>query len=206
MILVAAPEQDKQDQEAQDQASPVVKLVNQLIQSAVQQRASDIHVDPQDEQVIIRFRIDGVLHVEKTLPKSMQSVITARLKIIAKLNIAERRLPQDGRIQTQIEQRHIDIRVSTLPSVHGESVVLRILDQSAGIKQMTELGLSEGNLAAFLKMLQKPNGIMLISGPTGSGKTSTLYSALNYLNNDQMKIITIEDPVEYRMSGILRFR
>jgi type IV pilus assembly protein PilB len=191
-----------EEQEANDQGSPIVKLVNQIIQSAVQQKASDIHVDPQEKQLIVKYRIDGVLRTEKALPKHMQGVLTARLKIISKLNIAERRLPQDGRIQMQVDNRRIDIRVSTLPTVHGESIVLRILDQSAGIKKMAELGLSDANLAKFEKMIQRPNGIILITGPTGSGKTSTLYSALNQLNGEDVKIITVEDPVEYRMAGV----
>ncbi|HEX7056018.1 MAG TPA: ATPase, T2SS/T4P/T4SS family [Bacilli bacterium] len=190
------------EEEAQNQSSPIVKLVNQIIQAAVQQRASDIHFDPQEKQILIRYRIDGVLQTEKTLSKNMQGVLTARLKIIAKLNIAERRLPQDGRIQMQIDGRKIDIRVSTLPSVHGESIVLRLLDQSSGIKKISDLGLSETNFHKFAKMIRKPNGIILISGPTGSGKTSTLYSALHELNDKEVKIITIEDPVEYRLDGI----
>ncbi len=196
------PMDGEAEQEALNQESPVVKLVNQMIQAAVLQKASDIHVDPQEKQIMIRYRVDGVLHTEKTLPKSMQGLLTARLKIIAKLNIAERRLPQDGRIQMQIEHKRIDIRVSTLPTVHGESVVLRILDQSSGIKKMSELSLSEPNLAKFEKMIQRPNGIVLISGPTGSGKTSTLYSVLHRLNGPEEKIITVEDPVEYRMDGV----
>lgn len=191
-----------EEQEAQDQGSPIVKLVNQIIQSAVQQKASDIHIDPQEKQISVKYRIDGVLRTEKALAKSMQGVLTARMKIIAKLNIAERRLPQDGRIQMQVENRRIDIRMSTLPTVHGESIVLRILDQSAGLKKVAELGLSESNLTVFERMIRKPNGIVLITGPTGSGKTSTLYSALSELNTDSVKIITTEDPVEYRMSGI----
>lgn len=191
-----------EEQEANDQGSPIVKLVNQIIQSAVQQKASDIHVDPQEKQLIVKYRIDGVLRTEKALPKHMQGVLTARMKIISKLNIAERRLPQDGRIQMQVDGKRIDIRVSTLPTVHGESIVLRILDQSAGVKKIAELGLSDENVIKFDKMIQKPNGIMLISGPTGSGKTSTLYSALSQLNSDDVKIITVEDPVEYRMNGV----
>ncbi|WP_438448154.1 GspE/PulE family protein [Gorillibacterium sp. sgz5001074] len=191
-----------EEQEAQDQGSPIVKLVNQIIQSAVQQKASDIHIDPQEKQVVVKYRIDGVLRTEKSLPKHMQGVLTARMKIIAKLNIAERRLPQDGRIQMQLDNKKIDIRVSTLPTVNGESVVLRILDQSAGIKRVADLGFSEHNLSGFEKMIQRPHGIVLITGPTGSGKTSTLYSALGQLNTDDVKIITVEDPVEYRMQGV----
>jgi type IV pilus assembly protein PilB len=191
-----------EEQEANDQGSPIVKLVNQIIQSAVQQKASDIHIETQEKQVIVKYRIDGVLRTEKALPKHMQGVLTARMKIISKLNIAERRLPQDGRIQMQVDNKRIDIRVSTLPTVHGESIVLRILDQSAGIKKIEELGLSEANLIKFDKIIQRPNGIILITGPTGSGKTSTLYSAIGQLNGEDTKIITIEDPVEYRMSGV----
>lgn len=195
-------EMDDPEQEAQNQDSPIVKLVNQIIYAAVIQRVSDIHIEPQEQNVQIRYRIDGVLHNERTLPKHMQGVLTARLKILAKLNIAERRLPQDGRIQMQVEHRRIDIRVSTLPAATGESIVMRILDQSAGISKLDELGLSDNNLKLFESVIQKPNGIVLISGPTGSGKTSTLYSGLSSLNNPDVKIITVEDPVEYRMNGI----
>ncbi|HEY8528347.1 MAG TPA: ATPase, T2SS/T4P/T4SS family [Paenibacillaceae bacterium] len=189
-------------EEAQSQSSPIVKLVNQIIQGAVAQRASDIHIEPGEKNVVVRYRVDGVLHQEKTLPKNMQGVLTARLKIISRLNITERRVPQDGRIQVQIDSRRIDIRISTLPTVHGESIVLRILDQSAGVKSMRDLGFSPENLAQFEKMIQRPNGIILISGPTGSGKTSTLYTALRRLNGPDVKIITIEDPVEYKLEGI----
>ncbi|WP_238323097.1 GspE/PulE family protein [Gorillibacterium massiliense] len=191
-----------EETETSDQSAPAVKLVNQLIHSAVQQGASDIHFDPQEREMYVRFRVDGVLHTEKTLPRNMQNVITARLKIISKLNIAERRLPQDGRIHMVVDNRKIDIRVSCLPSVFGECIVLRLLDQSAGIKQIEELGFSPTNRESFEKVLKKPNGIVLLTGPTGSGKTSTLYSALNRLNSADVKIITVEDPVEYRLPGI----
>jgi len=190
------------EQDAQSNNSPIGKLVNQIIYGAVVQRASDIHIEPLEKQVIIRYRVDGVLHQEKLLSKQMQGVLIARLKIIAKLNIAERRIPQDGRIQMQVESRRIDIRMSTLPTVHGESVVLRILDQTAGVKKISDLGLSESNLVKFEKVIQRPNGIALISGPTGSGKTSTLYTVLNRLHGTDVKIITVEDPVEYRMDGV----
>jgi type IV pilus assembly protein PilB len=190
------------EQDAADQDSPIVKIVNQIIQSAVVQKASDIHIEPNETDISIRYRIDGVLHTESILPKQMQSVLTARLKIISKLNITERRLPQDGRIHMQFDRKSVDIRVSTLPAVQGESIVLRILDQSEGIKGIDALGFSESNKQHFSKLLQRPNGIVLISGPTGSGKTSTLYAALQRLNRDDTKIITIEEPVEYRMKGI----
>jgi type IV pilus assembly protein PilB len=190
------------EQDAADLDSPIVKIVNQIIHSAVVQRASDIHIEPNETEISVRYRIDGVLHTESTLPKQMQSVLIARLKIISKLNITERRLPQDGRIHMQFDRKSVDIRVSTLPAVHGESIVLRILDQSEGIKGIDALGFSEPNKQNFTKLLQRPNGIVLISGPTGSGKTSTLYAALQRLNRDDTKIITIEEPVEYRMKGI----
>lgn len=186
--------------------TPIIKFVNQLISSAVQQRASDIHIEALEKQVIVRFRVDGSLRTEKTLPKDMQDILISRLKIIAKLNIAEKRLPQDGRIQVMVEQKKIDIRVSTLPSIFGESIVLRILDQSIGIKELHELGFTENNLADFEKMLKRPNGMILISGPTGSGKTSTLYSALQKINREEVKIITVEDPVEYRMNGVTQMQ
>lgn len=190
-------------EEAADEATgPIVRLVQQMIQSAVLQKASDIHIDPQEKQVAVRYRIDGMLQTEKLLPKSMQGMLTARLKIMARLNIAERRLPQDGRIHMQLDRRAIDIRVSTLPTVNGESVVLRILDQSAGIKKIGELQFSEANEKLFARAIRKPYGLILISGPTGSGKTSTLYSALGELNRPDVKIVTVEDPVEYNLEGI----
>jgi type IV pilus assembly protein PilB len=173
------------EEEQDEQSAPIIRLVHQIIQSAVLQKASDIHMDPQERQVLVRYRLDGILQTEKIMPKSMQNVLTARLKIMAKLNIAEKRLPQDGRIHMKIERSIIDIRVSTLPTVFGESIVLRILDQSAGIKKINELHFSESNDRNFEKMIQKPYGLLLISGPTGSGKTSTLYSALNQLNRQQ---------------------
>jgi type IV pilus assembly protein PilB len=191
------PEEDQDEQSA-----PIIRLVHQIIQSAVLQKASDIHIDPQEKQVVVRYRMDGILQTEKVMQKSIQNVLTARLKIMAKLNIAEKRLPQDGRIHMKIERSVIDIRVSTLPTVFGESVVLRILDQSGGIKKINELKFSETNDRNFEKMIQKPYGLLLISGPTGSGKTSTLYSALNELNRPDVKIVTIEDPVEYNLPGV----
>jgi len=202
MIELAQPMDEDNVKEAQDVSSPIVRIVNQIIQSAVAQRASDIHIEPQETQVLVRFRVDGALRTERQLPKHMQQVLTARIKILAGLNIAERRLPQDGRIQITADSRKVDIRVSALPGVTGESIVLRILDQSAGIKKLSELGFSDRHRLLFEQALQRPNGIVLITGPTGSGKTSTLYSALQQLNRPDVKIVTVEDPVEYRMSGI----
>src|SRR5690606_25468760 len=185
-----------------DEDSPVVRLVNQIISNAVQQRASDIHFDPQELELKIRYRIDGVMMTERTLPKSMQSVLTARVKIMANLNITESRVPQDGRIKMTVNFKPIDIRVSTLPSIYGEKIVMRILDLSNALDSFDKIGFSEENAAKFQKMIERPNGIVLITGPTGSGKSSTLYAALNKLNDETKNIITIEDPVEYQLAGI----
>ncbi|MBO9609405.1 MAG: type II/IV secretion system protein [Paenibacillaceae bacterium] len=200
--IAPAAKEPAAEETADEATGPVVRLVQQMIQSAVLQKASDIHIDPQEKQVAVRYRIDGMLQTEKLLPKSMQGMLTARLKIMARLNIAERRLPQDGRIHMQLDRHMIDIRVSTLPTVNGESVVLRILDQSAGIKKIGELQFSETNEKLFARAIRKPYGLILISGPTGSGKTSTLYSALGELNRPDVKIVTVEDPVEYNLEGV----
>ncbi|MBD8068853.1 GspE/PulE family protein [Bacillus sp. PS06] len=182
--------------------SPVVKLVNQILQNAVSQRASDIHIDPQETKVVLRYRVDGVLRTERTLPKNMQSVLTARIKIIANLNITENRVPQDGRIKLNLDFQAIDLRVSTLPTVYGEKIVLRVLDLSGALNDLQQLGFNKVNLERFQKLIESPTGIVLITGPTGSGKSSTLYAALNRLNSEDVNIITVEDPVEYRLDGI----
>ncbi|TLS39231.1 GspE/PulE family protein [Pseudalkalibacillus caeni] len=182
--------------------SPVVRLVNQIIQNAVQSRASDIHFDPQETKINIRYRIDGMLRTERTLPKHMQSFLIARVKIMANLNITEKRVPQDGRIQVNLDYRPVDLRVSTLPTVYGEKIVLRILDLGNAMNQIEKLDFNKVNYTRFLKMIDKPSGIVLITGPTGSGKSSTLYASLNKLNREETNIITIEDPVEYRLEGI----
>lgn len=202
-MLIELPTQEEiTETEITDEDSPIVRLVNQMIQQAVQLRASDIHVDPGENNLLIRYRIDGTLRTERLIPKQMQGFITARLKIMARLNIAERRLPQDGRIKMQFDYKMIDIRVSSLPTMHGEKIVLRLLDLSTGIKAVDTLGFSEGNAASFKEMIGRPYGIMLITGPTGSGKTTTLYSALSQLNQETVNIITVEDPVEYQLEGI----
>lgn len=202
MLVDLSSSDEIQEIEVMDEDSPVVRLVNQMIQQAVQLRASDIHVDPGEMQISIRYRVDGVLRTEKTVPKQMQGFITARLKIMAKLNIAERRLPQDGRIKMQVDFKNVDIRVSSLPTIHGEKIVLRILDLSTGVKAIDQLGFNEHNFTLFKEMIDKPYGILLITGPTGSGKTTTLYSGLQHLNQEDTNIITIEDPVEYQLEGI----
>jgi type IV pilus assembly protein PilB len=188
--------------ESGEDDSPVVKTVNQIILQAIQIGASDIHFDPQGDQLRIRYRVDGVMRTERSLPAQMQSVIVARAKIMAGLNVAERRLPQDGRIQVEVERRKVDLRISTLPTVFGEKVVMRILDLSVTLTEVDRLGLSEANKERFLRGIQSSHGAVFITGPTGSGKTTTLYSALNRLNQDDVNIITIEDPVEFQLANV----
>lgn len=194
--------QDNVEQQITDEEAPIVRLVNQLISNAVIQKASDIHFDPQETEVKIRYRIDGVLRTERSLPKHMQNMITARIKIMGNLNITENRIPQDGRIKTTINFRPVDIRLSTLPTIYGEKIVMRILDLSNAATSIDKLGFSEQNEQLFRKMIARPNGILLITGPTGSGKSTTLYAALSHLNQEGVNIITVEDPVEYRLEGV----
>lgn len=198
--LVGITEEDNSDIVAED--SPIVVLVNQIINDAVVQGASDIHFDPQDNEFRIRFRVDGMLKTERSLPKSMQNMVIARLKIMGNLNITESRLPQDGRIQIQAQMRAIDIRLSTLPTIYGEKVVMRVLDTKNAQISISGLKFSEQNQQKFERMIRKPNGIVLITGPTGSGKSSTLSATLNDLNDEALNIITVEDPVEYQLEGI----
>jgi type II secretion system protein E len=182
--------------------APVIKKVNQILTSAVEENASDIHIEPFEDRLLIRFRRDGLLHEHMTLPPYMQQAISTRLKIMARLDIAERRLPQDGRIKTKIAGRDIDIRVSCLPTVYGESVVMRILDRTSASFSLEKLGFPQREYQLFQNLIHSPYGIILVTGPTGSGKTTTLYSALNSINSIDKKIITIEDPVEYELDGI----
>jgi len=182
--------------------SKIVRLVNELIVEAVRGRASDIHVEPRDDRVELRYRIDGVCHVRQSLPKRNQSAILARLKLMSGVNISERRIPQDGRIKLPIDGAQVDFRVSTCPAYHGESVVLRVLRPDSVQIGLPSLGFEPDNLELFNKIIRRPNGIFLVTGPTGSGKTTTLYSALNVLNEPNRKIITAEDPVEYNFNGI----
>lgn len=190
------------EQQITDEESPIVRLVNQLISNAVLQRASDIHFEPLETKFRVRYRIDGVLRTERSLPKHMQNMITARIKILGNLNITENRLPQDGRIKTTVNFRPVDIRLSTLPTIYGEKIVMRILDLNNAATSIDKLGFSEQNEKLFRNMISRPNGIVLISGPTGSGKSTTLYAALSELNQEGVNIITVEDPVEYRLEGI----
>ncbi len=182
--------------------APIIKLVNLFITRAVESRASDIHMEPFEDELKIRYRIDGVLHDIETAPKRLQAAIVSRVKIMAKLNIAERRLPQDGRIRLKVDEREIDLRVSTIPVLYGESVVMRILHREGIIIDLNQLGFSSQMLQTFEKLITKPNGIILVTGPTGSGKTTTLYGALDKINSPDKKIITVEDPVEYQLKGV----
>jgi general secretion pathway protein E len=182
--------------------APVIRLVNLLITRAVETRASDIHIEPMDGQLRVRYRIDGVLHEVESPPPRLQAAMISRVKIMAKLNIAERRLAQDGRIRLAVRGKDIDFRVSTTPTIHGESVVLRILDRSGLELDFKSLGFEENLLRAFGDILNRPHGILLVTGPTGSGKTTTLYTSLLTLNTSDKKILTIEDPVEYQLKGV----
>ena len=191
-----------QEESITEDDSPIVRIVNQLLQNAVQQRASDIHIDPHETKVVVRYRIDGVLRTERTLPKHTQNVLIARIKILGKMDITEHRVPQDGRIKTNFDFHPVDVRVSTLPTVFGEKIVMRILDMSSALNDISQLGFNKKNNERFMDLIHRPTGIILITGPTGSGKSSTLYAALNHLNSEEINIITVEDPVEYQLEGI----
>ena len=182
--------------------SPVIRLVNLMLSQAVRANVSDIHIEPYQNDVKIRQRLDGVLYDMFTPLKHVQSALISRIKLMAKMNIAEKRLPQDGRIEIKVGNRDIDIRVSTLPTVFGERVVLRLLDKSTVRMSLTDLGMSPEHLKIFSKIIRAPNGIVLVTGPTGSGKTTSLYTALTEINNVDINIITVEDPIEYRIPGI----
>jgi len=188
----------------QAQEATVVKLVNEILREAINERASDVHFEPLEEDLRIRYRIDGLLHTTSVPPqiKRFQAAIVSRLKIMASLNIAEKRLPQDGGFKIRHEGREIDIRVSVLPLVYGEGVVLRILDKEAMLLKLTDLGMSEEMYQRFQQLITLPHGILLETGPTGSGKTTTLYAALNAIVSDEVKVVTVEDPVEYRLPGV----
>ncbi len=182
--------------------APIIRLVNQIIREAVENRATDIHFEPQKDGLRVRYRIDGVLHERSFYSKALKAPLISRLKLMAKLNIAEHRLPQDGRIKFRVGGEDLDIRISTIPTINGEGVVLRLLPKEADFLTLDRLGLEKDHFHLFLKLIKHPNGIILVTGPTGSGKTTTLYAALSLLNSPDKKIITIEDPVEYQISGI----
>ncbi len=182
--------------------APVIRLVNLLLQRAVEARASDIHIEPFENRLKVRYRIDGVLQEVEAPPASSTAAVISRIKIMAKLNIAERRLPQDGRIMHRVQGKALDLRVSTVPTSHGESVVMRILDRESIVLDFDSLGFDQVLQDAFVKALEIPHGIILVTGPTGSGKTTTLYTALSRINTPERKIITVEDPVEYQLEGV----
>ena len=182
--------------------APVIRLVNLVIQRAVELRASDIHIEPFENRLKVRYRVDGVLEEAESPPANLTAAVISRIKIMAKLNIAERRLPQDGRIMVRVQGKELDLRVSTVPTAHGESVVMRLLDRESVVLDFKALGFTDEFLDKFVKVLEQPHGILLVTGPTGSGKTTTLYTALSKLNTPDVKIITVEDPVEYQIEGI----
>ncbi|HXU56309.1 MAG TPA: type II secretion system ATPase GspE [Casimicrobiaceae bacterium] len=195
---------DADVQQLKDLASeaPVIRMVSLIITNALDTRASDIHIEPFENRLIVRYRIDGVLHEVESPPRRLSAAVISRIKIMANLDIAERRLPQDGRIRLRVQGKEIDLRVSTVPTMHGESVVMRILDKGGVALDFKRLGFEEDTLKKFLNVLMEPHGILLVTGPTGSGKTTTLYTALDRLNQPDVKILTVEDPVEYQMAGI----
>jgi len=198
----AAEEDDVEHLRDLASEAPVIRLVNLILQRAVEQRASDVHIEPFENRLKVRYRIDGVLHEVEAPPSSSTAAVISRVKIMAKLNIAERRLPQDGRIQLRVQGKELDLRVSTVPTSFGESVVMRILDRETVVFDFASLGFTENFRQRFVEVLQRPHGILLVTGPTGSGKTTTLYTALSKINTPGVKIITVEDPVEYQLEGI----
>ena len=182
--------------------APVVRLLSTMFEQALRSRASDIHIEPQERHLRVRFRIDGVLHVQTEADPKIAGAVALRLKLMSGLDISEKRLPQDGRFHVKLKHSSVDVRISTLPTQHGESVVMRLLNQSAGLLQIDSLGLPPDVAAAVARCLKRPNGMFVVTGPTGSGKTTTLYAALNALNDTERKIITVEDPIEYRLPGL----
>ncbi|MBP7795909.1 MAG: type IV-A pilus assembly ATPase PilB [Elusimicrobiales bacterium] len=205
LSLIEKKDDEKDDiisLENKNEAAPIIKMVNIIISSAIKAHASDIHIEPSYKETKVRFRIDGVLHPQPPIPKKFHNAIVSRLKIMATLDISERRIPQDGRIKIRLMDKEIDLRVSVLPCVFGEKIVMRILDSSGLKLRLDDLGFEPENLAIFSKCIKAPHGINLITGPTGSGKSTTLYSALATLNAPDVNISTIEDPVEYNLDGI----
>ncbi len=182
--------------------APVVKLLQSVFEDAVQVRASDIHIEPQEKKLLIRFRIDGVLHIQAESEPKIAPALVLRLKLMSGLDISEKRLPQDGRFNVRVRNAQIDVRISTMPTQHGESAVMRLLNQSGGLLGLERIGMPEPMLEKLRQIIHRPSGMVLVTGPTGSGKTTTLYAALNELNTPERKIITVEDPIEYRLSGI----
>jgi len=195
-------EEDSRKLEAISKEAPIIQLVNMLIVQGVKDRASDIHIEPNEKGLLVRFRIDGMLHDVRALPNTIKSAVISRIKILSKMDIAERRLPQDGRFQVQFGTREVDLRVSSIPVVFGEKVVLRLLDKSKGLIKLEHLGFIPEQLKEFKSIISQSYGIILLTGPTGSGKSTTLYAALNQVNSTEKNIITVEDPVEYKVNRI----
>jgi general secretion pathway protein E len=185
-----------------DDDAPIIRLINALLTRAIKDNASDIHIEPFENRLKVRYRIDGVLEEGESPPANLTAAVISRVKIMAKLNIAERRLPQDGRIMIRVQGKELDLRVSTVPTAHGESVVMRLLDRETVVFDFKKLGFTDEFLPQFQHVLEQPHGILLVTGPTGSGKTTTLYTALSKINTPDVKIITVEDPVEYQIEGI----
>ncbi|WP_371395731.1 type II secretion system ATPase GspE [Fretibacter rubidus] len=185
-----------------DDDAPIIKLINGILQEAIRTRASDIHIEPYENRLAVRFRIDGALRDMLSLSSKLSSTLASRVKVMAQLDIAKKRVPQDGRFSLNLGERAIDVRVSTLPSQYGERVVMRLLEKTAALMNLSDLGMDVGTLAAFKAALAKPNGIVLVTGPTGSGKTTTLYGAVSGLNDGSRNILTVEDPVEYALDGV----
>jgi type IV pilus assembly protein PilB len=198
----SAEEVDLSPENASDEDAPIVKLVNLILQEAIKERATDIHVEPQESKVNVRIRIDGVLQIIMTPPSTSLSGLVTRIKILSKLNIAEKRLPQDGRFSIKTAAKDLDVRVSILPTVHGEKIVMRLLDKSGFDFNLTTLGFPKKNLSIFKKVISQPYGMVVVSGPTGSGKSTSLYAALKQIKDEKTNIITVEDPVEYQLDGI----
>jgi general secretion pathway protein E len=202
LVVLAEEEETLDDLRALANQAPVIKLVNVMILEALRARASDIHLESTPDGLRVRYRIDGVLHELSHPPRQFQAAVISRIKIMAGLNIAERRLAQDGRIRLRLSDRELDLRVSITPTLHGEGVVLRILDRGAGVRDLTELGMPPLVRESFERLIRQPHGIILVTGPTGSGKTTTLYAALDRRNDPGVKIVTVEDPVEYQIAGV----
>ena len=205
-VEVEAEDVNERDIEAEAESSPVVRYVNHIIQTALREGASDIHIEPDEKTLKVRFRIDGVLFEMMSPPKKMHAALTSRIKIMSNLDIAERRLPQDGRIRATVLGRKLDLRVSTIPTPKGEKTVMRILDSRSISVSLDELGFSEDAYTVWKKQIDQPHGILLVTGPTGSGKTTTLYSSIRQMDTRRMNISTVEDPIEYNLSGITQIQ
>jgi len=202
LFQVAQQLSEPQDLLEKADDAPIIRLINALLSEAIKENASDIHIEPFESRLVVRFRIDGVLREVLQPRRILAPLLVSRIKVMAKLDIAEKRLPQDGRISLRIAGRAVDVRVSTIPSGHGERVVLRLLDKQAGRLNLKQLGMSANTLSRLQDILQKPHGVLLVTGPTGSGKTTSLYAMLNYLNDRSRNIMTVEDPIEYYLDGI----